>query len=273
MPETGPGQGMPGAAPVETRRWATWMGEWALALKNLFLPIFCKQCGLRLLTEENGFFCPTCWDASPRIQRPFCTRCGRPHPGAVGFGTLSNFPCAACRERPSRHIRRVYGAAVYDAAIAEAIKWFKFRNRPHLARPLGELLRDFAQREMEQDRYDLVTPVPLHRVRERTRGYNQSRLLAEQVLPAFGSAALDVSLKRIRPTRTQSHLSEHERAANVRGAFAVLGDSCRGKRVLLVDDVVTTHCTVAECAAALRRAGAVEVDVLAVALAVQRFTP
>lgn len=272
IPEAAAEKAMSEAATLGERAGGARLDEWGLALKNLFLPIFCKQCGLRLLTEENGFFCPTCWDLSPRIRRPFCTRCGRPHPGAVGFGTLSNFPCAECRERPNRHIRRVYGTAAYDGAIAEAIKWFKFRDRPRLAGPLGELLLDFANREMETDRYDLIVPVPLHRVRERMRGYNQSRLLAEQVLPAFPRAALDVSLKRIRPTRTQSHLSEKERAANVRGAFAVLGDSCRGKRVLLVDDVVTTNSTVTECAAALRRAGAIEVDVLAAALAVPRFT-
>ncbi|HNT87705.1 MAG TPA: ComF family protein, partial [Candidatus Hydrogenedentes bacterium] len=218
------------------------------------MPIYCQQCGLRLLTEENTLFCPTCWEMSPRIARPFCTLCGRPHPGAVGFGTRSNFPCAACRERPNRHIRRLFGAAYYDAAIAETIKRFKFRDRPHLAGSLGQLLVEFAEREMERDRYDLVVPVPLHRVRHRLRGYNQSFLLAERVLPVFPRARLDTSLKRIRPTRTQSRLDEKQRRANVRGAFAVLGDACGGKRVLLVDDVVTTNSTVTECAATLRRA-------------------
>lgn len=241
--------------------------DWKLAVKNLLFPIFCKECRRRLLTEENGFFCPSCWELSPRIQRPFCTRCGRPHPGAIGFGTQSNFPCADCNKHPIRNIERIFGAAKYDGAIAQAIKLFKFYDKRRLERPLGELLADLAQREMDIAQYDLVIPVPLHRVRERLRGYNQSRLLAQAIVHLFPNAVLDESLKRIRPTRIQSRLQGAARKSNVRGAFAVIGDNCRGKSILLIDDVITTASTVTECAAALRRAHAVRVDVLAIALA------
>lgn len=241
--------------------------DWRMAVKNLLFPIYCKQCRRRLLTEENGFFCPMCWELSPRIRRPFCTQCGRPHPGAVGFGTLSNFSCAACNDRPNRHINRIFGAARYDGAIAQAIKLFKFYDKRRLVRPLAELLGDFAQRELDIDRYDLIIPVPLHPVRERLRGYNQSRLLASAIAHDFPNAALDESLRRIRPTRVQSRLEAEARKANVRGAFAVIGDTCKGKRILLIDDVITTASTVTECAAALRRARAAQVDVLAIALA------
>ena len=107
-------------------------------------------------------------------------------------------------------------------------------------------------------------------VRLRQRGFNQSLLLAEQVLPEFPRVALDSSLIRVRPTRAQSRLKPKERAENVRGAFAVTGDTVKKKTVLLVDDVVTTRETVTECARVLRRAGAARVDVLAFALAVPR---
>ncbi len=239
-----------------------------LTLKNLFLPIFCKQCGLRLLTEENGFFCPTCWEMSRRVQRPFCIVCGRPHAGAVGFGSLSNFPCADCRERGQRPFRRIYGASVYENAIEEAVKLMKFHGKQRMARPLAGLMLEFAEREMERDAYDLLIPVPLHKIRERERGFNQSRLLAEAVLAGFPKAHLDESLKRIRPTRVQSRLKDpEERRANVIGAFAVVGDGLAGKTILLIDDVVTSGGTTSECAAALRRAGAAAVDVFAAALA------
>jgi len=240
---------------------------WTLTLKNLLLPIFCKACGMRLLDEENGFFCPTCWEASPRIERPCCSRCGRPHEQMVGYGARANFPCSACRDRPNRHIGRVFGAARYEGAVEQAIKLLKFHDKPRLVRPLGELLTSFAEEEMDGAAYDLLVPVPLHRVRLRARGFNQSALLAAAVLPFFPQATLDESLRRIRPTRTQSKLQGSARRGNVRGAFAVLGDTVKGKRVLLVDDVVTTMGTVTECAAALRRAGARSVDVLTVALA------
>lgn len=245
---------------------------WAKAFKDLVFPIFCKQCGVRLLTEENGYFCARCWEASPRIERPFCTGCGRPHQQMVGLGSLSNFPCADCREHPNKHLRRIFAPALYDGAVAEAVKLLKFHGRERLAAPLGELLVDFAAREMDVTAYDLVVPVPLHSVRRRARGFNQSKLLAAAALSAFPGAVLDESLRRIRPTRTQSRLKgRSDRRHNVRGAFAVVGDAVSGKRVLLIDDVATTMGTVTECGAALQRAGAQWVDVLAVALAERSF--
>lgn len=245
--------------------------DWALALKNLLFPIFCVQCRRRLLNDENGYFCPTCWDASPRVDRPFCTVCGRPHTGAVGLGTRSNFPCGRClADTDPRPYRRIYGAARYAAAVEEAVKLLKFHGKTRLAGPLAAIMADFAREELDTAQYDFLVPVPLHRVRERARGFNQSRLLAVELLPAFPNARLDESLKRIRPTRVQSRLTgPRERAANIRGAFAVEGgDALRGATVLLVDDVVTTSGTAAECAAALGRAGAAAVDVFAAALAV-----
>jgi ComF family protein len=248
----------------------TW-ADWSLTLKNLFLPTFCKACGVRLLTEENGFFCPTCWELSPRIRRPFCTTCGRPHKGAVGFGTQSNFPCADCREtRRERPFRRIYGAAYYADAVEKAVKLLKFHDKPRLALSLGALMAEFAEQELECEQYDFLVPVPLHRIRERERGFNQARLLAEELLPQFPRARLDESLRRIRPTRVQSRLTtESERRRNIAGAFAVVGsESLTGKTVLLIDDVVTSAGTASECAEALRKAGAVAVDVFAAALAV-----
>lgn len=240
---------------------------WGLTLKNLFLPIFCRECGCSLLTEENGFFCPGCWSVPQRIERPFCSVCGKPHKDRVGFGPVENFPCAECRTAPAKPYSRLFAACDYDGAIAEAIKLLKFYDRPRLAVSLGEELWRFAEREMTLDAYDALVPVPLHHVRRRARGYNQSELLADCIAPAFPSARLDRSLRRIRPTRTQSSLTTRaQRRANVRGAFAVDSSAhFNGETVLLVDDVVTTGGTVAECARALRRAGASEIHVFAVA--------
>jgi len=204
---------------------------------------------------------------SPRIERPFCSVCGRPHAGTVGFGTASNFPCAGCRDAKPSPVRRTYGAALYEDAVEEAIKLLKFGGRQRLAKPLGALMAEFATAEMDVAQYDCVIPVPLHRIRERERGFNQSRLLAQEVVSIFPNAALDESLQRIRPTRVQSRSTgQAERRENVVGAFAVDGDSVSGKCVLLVDDVVTTGVTTSECAVALHRAGAAQVDVLAAAL-------
>jgi len=245
-------------------------GGWWLATKNLVFPQFCGQCGVHLLTEENGYYCPECWLRSPRIHAPFCTGCGQPHPEMRGLGEVANYPCAECRERPHPHVDRIYGAAVYDDAIADAVRKLKFNGKQRLAGPMAEVMAAFADEYMEMEQYESMVPVPLHRVRERARGFNQSRLLTEAFALEIGGLAVDESLKRIRPTKTQSRLKAAERAANVRGAFAVVGDALDGKRVLLIDDVVTSAGTVVECARVLKLAGAAHVDVLAAALAVKQ---
>jgi len=215
---------------------------------------------------------------SPRIKPPLCSRCGKPHEQALGFGRLvTNFPCEECRAKSDRTIRytRIVGAAYYQDAIAEAVKLFKFSDRPFLAAPLAEIMADCAQRELDVDSYDFLVPVPLYPVRQRARGYNQSELLARALMSEFPGATLDHSLKRIRPTRTQSLIkSDSERRSNVRGAFAVRDDAqLVHKQVLLIDDVVTSGGTVNECAAVLRRAGVRRVDVLSAALAVTTRDP
>ena len=240
---------------------------WWLDTKNLLFPQFCHACEARLLTEENGYFCPGCWALIQRIDRPYCDRCGRPHPQMAGLGARDNYPCANCREKPDRFIRRIYGAVLYADTVEQAIKLMKFHGKQRLARVFGEEMRNFAEAEMPCESYDYVVPVPLHRVRHRERGFNQSQLLAAAVGPSFPHAQPDESLWRIRPTKVQSRLSARERRANVRGAFAVRGEHLKNRRILLIDDVVTTAGTVSECARALRRAGAAEVDVLAAALA------
>ena len=250
------------------------MGLWSLTLRNLLFPQFCQRCGIRLLTEENPCFCATCWDLSPRIERPFCPRCGRPHPPAANFSTRHLFPCGPCASgKVTLPFARLYGAAIYDrgerSAIASAIKLLKFRGKRRLVGPLAAELRRIVDNEMDPDRYDVLVPVPLHPVRERERGYNQSALLVEALLPHFPRAHVSDSLRRIRPTRTQSRLRDPKvRRENVRGAFAAEGASLRqAKAALLVDDVVTTYGTVSECTQVLLTAGVGTVDVLTVALA------
>jgi ComF family protein len=241
---------------------------WGRTLLNLCFPVFCRGCGERVLTDEYACFCATCWELSPRVESPFCTVCGRPHKESLGFGMRQNFPCADCRENPNPHIRRIYGAAHYAGAVEKAIKLFKFHGIQRLAKPLGAEMRAFAEREMDPSGPGLVIPVPLHRVRARDRGFNQSLLLAREVAPFFADAEIDESLRRIRPTRTQSRLRGTARRENVKGAFAVEGNNCRGRNVLLIDDVVTSAGTVTECASVLKAAGTAAVDVFVAALAV-----
>lgn len=260
----GPGEIAPGP------RWRAGLRAAGQLALDLVYPQFCKACGERLFDLENGFFCPSCWEAAGRIAPPYCTCCGKPHGNLIGFVIPENYPCADCREKPNPHLTVIRAAAVYEGAIEQAVKILKFRGRVRAARPLGELMRDFAVQQLDCDAYARVVPVPLHRVRQRERGFNQSVLLAREIMPAFPGATLDEQLKRIRPTLTQSKLRGDVRHSNVRGAFAYLGQDLAGARVLLIDDVVTTAGTVTECARILKKAGAARVDVLAAAMAVPK---
>ena len=247
---------------------------WKLTLKNLLFPIFCKQCGLRLLTDENGFFCATCWELPERIERPFCSTCGRPHPQRVGMGEVDHYPCAECNSRtddiPYRH---VFGATAYEGAAAEAVKLLKFHERRWIVRIMCEELERVIEAELIPERYTLLTPVPLHRVRLRHRGFNQAMLLAEGIAEQFPKAEVSTALQRIRPTQVQSQLNDPKaRKNNVKGAFAVDREvDLTGHQVLLIDDVVTSGGTALECAKALQRAGAESVDVLSFALALPKI--
>lgn len=243
-------------------------GRWRITLKNLFFPVFCRECTAPILTEENVFFCPTCWERPPRIEPPWCERCGRPFADRVGFADTINGICGECRTQRDSWCDHIRGAAIYDGAIAGAIKLFKFQQRERLAQPLVDELLSVIDTTLYPEHYTHLMPVPLHRVRLRDRGFNQAERLTRGVASQFPNALVSELLERHRPTRVQSRIQEAgDRRANIAGAFRVKGGQrMDGASVLLIDDVVTSGATVQECARALKEVGAVRVDVLAVAL-------
>jgi ComF family protein len=160
---------------------------------------------------------------------------------------------------------RIHAAALYGGAIATAINRFKHRDRPDLARQLGDLVRADLRRRPEGARVDMVVPVPLHRARLADRGYNHAGLLARAVARELDVPARYALLRRTRPTRPQQGLGAAARRRNLAGAFAAR-NGVRGRSILLVDDVSTTGATLRACAEALRGAGATRVNARVVAL-------
>ncbi|HEY2013248.1 MAG TPA: ComF family protein [Bryobacteraceae bacterium] len=155
-----------------------------------------------------------------------------------------------------------YGA--YEGPLREMVHLYKYGRVKTMARPLADLLvRALGSEEV----FDLVTPVPLHWRKQWQRGFNQSELLAREITRRCG-VPMVAALKRVRPTLTQAGLSNTERRRNVVAAFRCRTRQCplvRGKRILLIDDVMTTGSTAASCALALKRAGAARVALLTVA--------
>jgi ComF family protein len=206
-----------------------------------------------------------CWDcrsALSVITPPQCLVCGEPVFGRVDH----DYTChVCCRSKPLFH--RARAAIHYNVVGKGLITQFKYNNALWLESFLVELLSSCVAIHYDQQTFDAVSAVPLHPVKRRERGYNQSALLAAGLARRLGKPVLGArSLRRIRRTPSQTHLTAKERRTNVWGAFeAGRGNDWKGKRVLLVDDVMTTGATVNACARAILDAGAASVEVVTVA--------
>jgi ComF family protein len=238
---------------------------WAVAALDLVFPALCPLCSSTLAARRRDPLCGACWDAITRTAPPGCDRCGLPYktfdPTPAGIVLPGGPPCGACRADPPGWDWARAGAE-YEGVVRDAIHAFKFRGKRALARPLAALIGEQwppAARDVAA-----LVPVPLGRPRERERGFNQAVLLAERLARGLGVDVRPRWLVRTRDTQPQSDLGAAERRANVRGAFEARADVA-GRHVVVVDDVLTTGATVAECARALRAAGAARVGVVAVA--------
>lgn len=229
---------------------------WVQAVLDLLFPPRCQVCG----APDQFPLCRDCWSGFPRLAPPVCETCGRPLRGPPDL----RFTCVPCRNRRNRLRVRAFGR--YEGRLREAVHALKYRDKLALSEPLGAALVEVVQPDPVLSAADAVVPVPLHPRRQAARGFNQAEEVARALGGAIGKPVLR-ALVRVRDTPSQTELDEGERRRNVRGAFRACAD-VRGLRLLLVDDVVTTGSTVAECARTLRAAGAAEVAAAAVAMAV-----
>lgn len=246
-----------------------------LALDAL-LPPQCLGCGE--LVGEPGALCSACWGGLRFIAQPLCRRCGWPFevdvalaasPAPTGSAPAAELLCGACLREPPA-FDRARSVLVYDDASRGLVLGFKHADRTQaapafarwMARAGGDLLASA----------DLIVPVPLHWTRLLARRYNQAALIGNALARQTGIPVAPDLLIRRRRTPSQGHLSRVERYRNVAGAFAVRPrdrGSARQRRIVLIDDVLTTGATVGACAATLRRAGAASVDVLSLARVVR----
>lgn len=225
---------------------------------NFVLPPRCASCGVQ--TGSTGGLCTECWIQARFIAAPQCSQCGYPFELDFGEGVR----CGPCLSRPP-YFDRARAAVAYDDRIGHIVIAFKHGDRADLAPGLAAWMRR-AGGELLQDA-DLIAPVPLHRRRLFSRRYNQSSLLGQPLARAAGIPFIGDLVIRQRETDSQGHLSPAARRRNVEGAFRVAAhhkDMLKDKRVLLIDDVLTTGATVNAIARRLKREGARAVDVLTV---------
>jgi ComF family protein len=202
--------------------------------------------------------CAACWSKLSFIAPPFCERLGIPFTYDPGPGVLS---MEAIADPPA--YTRARAAVRYDDVARKLVHALKYGDRLDLAPTMGRWMAN-AGRELLHDA-DALVPVPLHWRRQWLRRFNQSALLAEVMSKPSGVPVAHLALKRTKATPQQVGLSQSARALNVQGAFRVPPDGAAavaGRRILLVDDVLTSGATVDACARALLRAHAARVDVL-----------
>ncbi len=210
------------------------------------LPQRCPACGVQ--ADPARLLCDACLARIPRLDTALCARClaaGREGPGCLAHAGFA-----------------VRAAWIYDERAALVVHALKYDERPGLARALGGVM---ALALPPGYRPDLVIDVPLHRTRQRERGYNQAAALAVALAEAIATPRLAGALTRVRATRAQARLGPAERRKNIAGAFRVERPTAlEGRSVLLVDDVLTTGATLESALAALKSAGA---DATGIALA------
>ncbi len=224
---------------------------------DLVYPPGCLAC--RRAVAAPGTLCPACWTKVRFIERPFCERLGTPFAQDLGAGLISP---EAMADPPAWG--RARAVAVYDEGPARAlIHRLKYYDRMDVARPLGRWMARAGVELLEGA--DLLIPTPLHRWRLARRRFNQAAVLARVVSRESGVPVEAMALERVKPTPPQVGLSKAQRAANMQGAFRV-SDEGRGRvvgrRLVLIDDVLTSGATTNAAARALLRAGAASVDTL-----------
>ena len=233
------------------------------ALLDLVLPPRCVACGEQV--ADPHALCPACWSRVEFIAAPFCATCGLPLAHDPGPGGR----CAACLARPPRY-ERARAVFRYGPESRGMILSFKHADRTDAAVAFAAWMARAGSALLEDA--DIVAPVPLHYRRLVWRRYNQAAMLALRLGRSAGRPVAVDLLQRLRATPSQAGLGARERRRNMAGAVSVnprhAGD-LKGKRVLLIDDVLTTGATVGACARALRRAGAGAVDVLTLARVVR----
>jgi ComF family protein len=226
------------------------IGDSLAPVVDLVYPPRCPLCG-DAIGAQTGL-CDTCWATLDIPGAPACTACQRP---LGGFAVDENATCAPCMAMPPRH-DGIAAGTIYGPASRKLVLAFKHGRRIALAPMLARLI---AARLPVLEGDWLVAPVPLHRWRLWSRGYNQAALLAKELARMTGQELVVDLLRRTKRTPSLGGLGRKARARALAGAIAVspsIRARVKGARILLVDDVLTSGATSEACVRALKKAGA-----------------
>ncbi len=232
-------------------------------LMNILYPPVCFLCQRSLFPAESGqCVCPSCRASIEMNAPPFCLKCSRP---------LKKPARSFCRDcqRSSFHFDNVYAACRYSEPFQRLLHLYKYGNLTAVRKIFSSLMIEFIDTyQIPVKDYQLLLAVPLHPVRQRERGYNQSELLAAALARHYRIPFRNNILKRTLYSPNQARVSPKQRWTNVESAFKIGSHSCiTNTNILLVDDLITTGATLSSLAGVLKAGGAKKVSALTAAIA------
>lgn len=228
---------------------------------NFIFPPQCYICGKIMKTDKG--LCNKCISEINFINGTICHRCGHPL-DEVTAPENKKIICGGCLKKKRHLFRMSRSACVYDDFSKKLILDFKFHDKTDLAPFLAKMMY-VAGKDIFNAGVDVIIPVPMHYTRMLKRRYNQAALLAKELGKLSNTKVCYNAVVKIKMTKPQAQCTGAERIKNVKDAFCVKASkSLQGKRVLLIDDVLTTGSTLKECALAIKKAKPASVDCLTV---------
>lgn len=224
-----------------------------LPIIDLIYPRRCPVChDIVTPNPDNEQICPACRKRLPYVTEPRCMKCGKQ------LETEEQEYCEDCIRIPKQYVRG-YPVFHYESPVRESVAALKYHNRREYADFYADVLWDQFHKEFLKLDLDGVMPVPLHRRKQRSRGYNQAECLATRLSERLNLPCYTGLLLRTAYTTPQKDLNDKERMNNLKKAFFFRKNEVKLKKILLVDDIYTTGSTIEACTEALHQGGVSDV--------------